>query len=425
MSYWKTYGFPVIVTRCSNNYGPYQYPEKLIPLTFSRINNKQKVPIYGDGLQIRDWIHVDDHCSGILSALEHGKLGEVYNFGGNSELTNIECVKKIIKEMKPNEDFENHLSFVKDRPGHDRRYAIDSTKAFNQLDWQPKISFDEGIKNVISWYRENHDWVKTQLNSKTSSNGKRSIIKILILGANGQLGSAISNKLVHAEADVTSLTKNDCDVTNFNKVKDIITDNFFDCIINASAYTRVDEAESNPKIANLVNESAVANISNLLKGKKTLFIHFSTDYVFDGESRDAYKEHDTPKPINIYGLSKLNGEKAVIQSCKNYLIFRTSWVYSSYGTNFPNTILKNYKQNKALKVVDDQHGVPNHVDFISDSIFICMNKFLDMPDRQKQEVSGTYHISCTGQTSWYHFSKYLLKQYRKNITIIEIINLKQ
>jgi len=218
--------------------------------------------------------------------------------------------------------------------------------------------------------------------------------------------------LVHAEADVTSLTKNDCDVTNFNKVKDIITDNFFDCIINASAYTRVDEAESNPKIANLVNESAVANISNLLKVKKTLFIHFSTDYVFDGESRDAYKEHDTPKPINIYGLSKLNGEKAVIQSCKNYLIFRTSWVYSDGGTNFPNTILKNYKHNKTLRVVDDQHGVPNHVDFISDSIFICMNKFLDMPDRQKQEVSGTYHISCTGQTSWYHFSKYLLKQYR-------------
>lgn len=166
MSYWKTYGFPVIVTRCSNNYGPYQYPEKLIPLTFSRINNEEKVPIYGDGLQIRDWIHVDDHCSGILSALEHGKLGEVYNFGGSSELTNIECVKKIIKEMRPNEDFENYLSFIKDRPGHDRRYAIDSTKAFNELDWQPMISFDEGIISVISWYRENDDWVKTQLNSK-------------------------------------------------------------------------------------------------------------------------------------------------------------------------------------------------------------------------------------------------------------------
>ena len=166
MSYWKTYGFPVIVTRCSNNYGPYQYPEKLIPLAFSKINKNDKVPIYGDGLQIRDWIHVDDHCGGILKALQNGKLGEVYNFGGNSELTNIECVQKIIEEMRPNEDFQNHLLFIEDRPGHDRRYAIDSTKASNQLDWQPQIGFDEGIKSVINWYSENHEWVKNQINSK-------------------------------------------------------------------------------------------------------------------------------------------------------------------------------------------------------------------------------------------------------------------
>tara|TARA_B100002019_G_scaffold106390_1_gene91393 strand:+ start:508 stop:1530 length:1023 start_codon:yes stop_codon:yes gene_type:complete len=166
ISYWKTYGFPVIVTRCSNNYGPYQYPEKLIPLAFSKINKNNKVPIYGDGLQIRDWIHVDDHCEGILKVLKNGRLGEIYNFGGNSELTNIECVQKIIEVIKPNEDFENYLLFTKDRPGHDRRYAIDSTKALHQLDWQPKISFDEGIKSVIDWYSENYEWVENQINSK-------------------------------------------------------------------------------------------------------------------------------------------------------------------------------------------------------------------------------------------------------------------
>lgn len=219
--------------------------------------------------------------------------------------------------------------------------------------------------------------------------------------------------MINTESDVTFLTKNECDVTNFNQVKDIISGNFFDCIINASAYTRVDEAECNPETASLVNELAVANISNLLKGKKTLFIHFSTDYVFDGESRVAYKENDTPNPINTYGLSKLNGENAVIQSCMNYLIFRTSWVYSVDGINFPSTILKNYKNNKPLKVVDDQIGAPNHVDFISDSIIICIKKFLGMSDKQKQEVSGVYHISCTGQTSWYKFSEYLLKMYQK------------
>ena len=219
--------------------------------------------------------------------------------------------------------------------------------------------------------------------------------------------------MINTEADVTFLTKNDCDVTDFNKVKDIISDNFFDCIINASAYTRVDKAECNPEVSNLVNDFAVANISNLLKDKKTLFVHFSTDYVFDGESRKAYKEYDTPNPINIYGQSKLNGEKAVTQTCKNYLIFRTSWVYSDHGTNFPNTVLKNYKHHKSLKIVDDQYGVPNHVDFISDTMFICLKKFLAMSDEQKQEVSGTYHISCTGETSWYQFSKYLLEKYRE------------
>jgi len=237
-------------------------------------------------------------------------------------------------------------------------------------------------------------------------------MKILILGANGQLGSAITNKLIDTEAAVTSLTKKDCDITDVNKIKDIISNNFFDCIINTSAYTKVDDAECNPEIANLVNEFAVANICNLLKDKKTLFVHFSTDYVFNGLSREAYRENDTPDPINTYGISKLNGEKAITKSCINYLIFRTSWVYSVYGSNFANTILENYKHHKALKIVDDQFGVPNNVDFISDSVFICIKNFLALPDKQKQEFSGTYHISCTGQTSWYHFSKYLLEKYR-------------
>ena len=227
------------------------------------------------------------------------------------------------------------------------------------------------------------------------------------------MGSAIANKLIDTEADVTSLTKHDCDITDIKKVKDIITNNFFDCIINASAYTKVDDAECNPQLANLVNEFAVANICKLLKDTKTLFVHFSTDYVFDGVSSAGYTENHTPNPINIYGLSKLNGEKVITQSDINYLIFRTSWVYSSYGSNFPKTILENYKHHKALKVVDDQHGVPNHVEFISDSVLICIYKFLEMSDKQKQEVSGIYHISSTGQTSWYHFSKYLLEKYRE------------
>ena len=167
LSYWKTYGFPVIITRCSNNYGPYQYPEKLIPLTISRINDSQKIPIYGDGSQIRDWIHVSDHCYGVLSVLQNGRIGEIYNFGGNSEVRNIDCVEKIIKEIKPKDNISDYISFVKDRPGHDKRYAINSTKSLNELEWKPKINFDDGLRKTITWYQEHIDWIDKQINSKS------------------------------------------------------------------------------------------------------------------------------------------------------------------------------------------------------------------------------------------------------------------
>ena len=167
LSYWKTYGFPVIITRCSNNYGPYQYPEKLIPLTISKITSSKKIPIYGDGTQIRDWIYVTDHCHGVLAVLQKGKIGSVYNFGGHCELTNIHCVKRIAKEIKPHDDPSRYVSFVKDRPGHDKRYAINSKKSLNELGWAPSISFDDGLRKTIDWYRENVDWIDKQLNSKS------------------------------------------------------------------------------------------------------------------------------------------------------------------------------------------------------------------------------------------------------------------
>ena len=156
-AYYKTYGMPVNITRCSNNYGPYQFPEKLIPLMIHNAQSDKSLPIYGDGMQIRDWLYVEDHCSAICAVLEKGQAGEIYNIGGNNEKANIEIVRLILKELdKP----ESLISYVQDRPGHDRRYAIDNSKIKSVLDWQPAYSFEQGISKTISWYLEHDEWME-------------------------------------------------------------------------------------------------------------------------------------------------------------------------------------------------------------------------------------------------------------------------
>lgn len=155
LSYYRTFGLPVTITRCSNNYGPYHFPEKLIPLIISRALADETLPVYGEGKNVRDWLYVEDHCSAIDLVVRKGKVGEVYNIGGHNEKTNLEVVKAILKELgKP----ENLISFVKDRPGHDMRYAIDPTKIHNELGWLPETKFEDGIKKTVKWYLENKSW---------------------------------------------------------------------------------------------------------------------------------------------------------------------------------------------------------------------------------------------------------------------------
>lgn len=153
-AYHETFGLPVNITRCSNNYGPYHFPEKLIPLTISRVLNEQKVPVYGDGKNIRDWLHVKDHCLAIDLVMHEGVDGEVYNVGGHNEKTNLEVVQTIIKELGKSEEL---IEFVTDRLGHDKRYAIDPTK-LEALGWKPTYNFDTGIAQTIQWYLDNKEW---------------------------------------------------------------------------------------------------------------------------------------------------------------------------------------------------------------------------------------------------------------------------
>ena len=157
MAYHRTYGLPVTISRCSNNYGPYQFPEKLIPKTISRALNNEKIPVYGKGENVRDWIHVIDHNIGVDLIVRNGKIGEVYNLGGHSERRNIDIVKLILKQMNKPEDL---IEFVEDRKGHDLRYAIDSTKVEKELGWDRTYTFEKGIEETIDWYLNNEDWIK-------------------------------------------------------------------------------------------------------------------------------------------------------------------------------------------------------------------------------------------------------------------------
>jgi len=154
-SYYFTHGLPITISNCSNNYGPYHFPEKIIPLFITNLMENKKVPVYGEGKNIRDWIFVTDHCRGVDMVIKKGKIGQTYCLGGNSEITNIDLTKKILGLMGKGEEM---IEFVKDRPGHDLRYAMDYSKAKNELGWEPQINLDEGLKQTIDWYKNNQDW---------------------------------------------------------------------------------------------------------------------------------------------------------------------------------------------------------------------------------------------------------------------------
>lgn len=155
MAYHRTFGTPATISRCSNNYGPYQFPEKLIPLMIAKALSDEKLPVYGEGLNVRDWLYVDDHCKAIDMILENGRIGEIYNIGGHNEKANIDVVRTILKAVGKDESL---ITYVKDRPGHDMRYAIDPAKIHNELGWEPETLFNEGIQKTIDWYLNNREW---------------------------------------------------------------------------------------------------------------------------------------------------------------------------------------------------------------------------------------------------------------------------
>ncbi|PIX02836.1 dTDP-glucose 4,6-dehydratase, partial [bacterium (Candidatus Gribaldobacteria) CG_4_8_14_3_um_filter_42_11] len=162
-AYWHTYKLPITISNCSNNYGPYQFPEKIIPLFITNLLENKRVPVYGQGENVRDWIYVDDHNAGVDAVIKKGRIDETYCLGGGCELTNLELTKKILKALDKGEEM---IDFVPDRPGHDLRYAMDYSKAKKELGWQPTVDFGEGLKKTIDWYKNNQSWWRNVKNGK-------------------------------------------------------------------------------------------------------------------------------------------------------------------------------------------------------------------------------------------------------------------
>ncbi len=175
MAYYKTHNLPVLITRSSNNYGPYQFPEKLIPLTIINALTKRKIPVYGDGMNVRDWLHVQDNCAAIDVVFHRGAIGEIYNIGGETELTNLYVIRKILKLLDRDESL---ISFVKDRPGHDRRYSLSLNRIRRQLGWHPATSFATGIERTIEWYAKNKKWLKNTQSGEYRSFYKKYYTKL-------------------------------------------------------------------------------------------------------------------------------------------------------------------------------------------------------------------------------------------------------
>ena len=240
--------------------------------------------------------------------------------------------------------------------------------------------------------------------------------RIMLTGANGQVGWELTRSLLPL-GDIVALTRKECDLSRPETLSAIVQEIKPDVIVNAAAYTAVDKAEEEEELANIINGTSVGVMAEEAKKRNALFIHYSTDYVFDGTKPEPYTEEDTPNPINAYGRSKLAGEEAVRKWGGKYLIFRTSWVYTTRGHNFIKTILCLAQEREELKIIADQIGIPTSAEFIADitalSLYFFAKNRIDSEWR-----SDTYHLTPTGYTSWYGFARYVLCEVQNNGIIL-------
>ena len=426
-AYFHTYGLPVLITNCSNNYGPYQFPEKLIPLMIHNALNGRDLPVYGDGGNVRDWLYVQDHCTAILKVLEGGRPGQTYNIGGNTEKRNIEVVQTICDLLdakagllSPEKTRRSLIRFVVDRPGHDRRYAIDAGKLKAELGWQPSTTFEEGIRRTIDWYLDNPGWTASVVNGsyreycarQYGSNPEATRFKVALVGGKGMLARMILQNRP-AGWEIHSFDLPEFDITDPDRVLATFRELRPDIILNCAACTNVDGCESDAGTAMRVNGDAPGFLAHAAIETGALLVHISTDYVFDGSKQTPCSEEDAPGPRSVYGRSKLAGETAVISSgLRRYFIVRTSWLYGPGGRNFVESILRLAAEREELRIVADQTGSPTYTGDLARAIFNLVGLAMNPSQSTSGDLYGIYHFSNEGTCSWYDFAVEILKNAR-------------
>ena len=236
-------------------------------------------------------------------------------------------------------------------------------------------------------------------------------MKLILLGSNGQLGWELQRSL-SSLSEIFVCNRNVVDFNDLDRLRNLVRDYRPDIIVNAAAYTNVDKAESDSENAFRVNFEAVELLANEAAVLNSWLIHYSTDYIFDGTKNSSYKEEDKSNPKSVYGKSKLQGELAIMDSKCKYLIFRTSWMYSTYGHNFVNTVLRIAKERRELRVVCDQIGTPTSAELVADVSSLCLSRIVQ-DGMTSKDFSGVYHLTPTGKTSWYNFAKYVIIETKK------------
>ena len=326
LAFHHTFGLDVVVTRCSNNYGPYQFPEKLIPLMVVNALHDEPLPVYGDGGNVRDWLHVEDHCRALLTVLERGRAGEVYNIGGGAEQRNIELVKMLLASLRKPESL---IRFVQDRPGHDRRYAIDPTRMRTELGWTPRRTFQQGLEATVRWYVDHPEWWK-----HVKSGAYRAVLRnpvprparvislspmrITVTGANGLVGSRLCRLLVVEGHVVTAVARGErrtvgdweylsCDLSDHEGVARALSVARPEVVVHTASMTEVDACERDPG-RGLGRQRPRRRARGAASPGQTdaHLLHVSTDYVFDGQD-GPYDEEARPNPSGVYARTKWLG----------------------------------------------------------------------------------------------------------------------
>ena len=427
-AYFHTYGLPVLITNCSNNYGPYQFPEKLIPLMIHNALKGRDLPVYGDGGNVRDWLYVHDHCTAILKVLEGGRPGQTYNIGGNTEKRNIEVVQTICDLLdekagllSPEKTRRSLIRFVVDRPGHDRRYAIDAGKLKAELGWQPSTTFEEGIRRTIDWYLNNPGWTASVIDGSYreyyakqygEAEPRTARLKVALAGSKGMLARMILQNRPDGW-EIHSFDLPEFDITDHDRVLATFREIKPDIILNCAAFTNVDGCESDAETAMRINGDGPGCLARAAIELDALLVHISTDYVFDGSKQTPYNEEDSPAPRSVYGRSKLAGETAIISSgLRRYFIVRTSWLYGSGGKNFVESILSLAAEREELRIVADQTGSPTYTGDLAAAIFNLVGLAMDPFRSANGDLYGVYHFSNEGTCTWYDFAVEILKKAR-------------